>query len=89
LDHAQQLLMRLASREIGDAFEDMTRRQPSSSLISFKFKRGEDPKPPLALHEPDDMVVVQSPCHEWEPVKVFDDWDQALHCLVCGGLFHA
>lgn len=40
--------------------------------------------PPRPLIEPDDMTAVASPCHPYEPVKVLDDWDQPLHCLVCG-----
>ena len=49
----------------------------------------EQPEPPDLLHEPPDMVVVQSPCHSWEPIKVYEDWRGSLHCLLCGQQFVA
>jgi len=42
------------------------------------------PEPPSPLIEPHDMVTVQSPCHPWEPIKVLEDWNDPLHCLLCG-----
>jgi hypothetical protein len=33
------------------------------------------------------MLGVQSPCHSWEPVKVDEEWDAEIHCLVCGDRF--
>ena len=43
--------------------------------------------PPPPLVEASDMVEVESPCHEWEPVKIASDWSDPLHCLVCGSRF--
>lgn len=45
------------------------------------------PDEPAALVEPDDMVIVVSPCHSYEPVKVPEDADGPLHCLICGTPF--
>lgn len=42
---------------------------------------------PDHLHEPDDMVIVEPPCHPNEPLKVSDAAAQRLHCLVCGERF--
>ena len=42
---------------------------------------------PSALTEPDDMSIVVSPCHAYEPVKVPDDASESLYCLVCGSPF--
>lgn len=39
------------------------------------------------LHEPDDMVIVEPPCHPEEPVKVPDDAQAPFHCLDCGTPF--
>ena len=33
------------------------------------------------------MVIVESPCHPNEPVKVPERMLERLHCLVCGSLF--
>ena len=33
---------------------------------------------------PDDMVMVEPPCHPAEPLKVPEDATGSVHCLVCG-----
>lgn len=42
---------------------------------------------PEAMVEPNDMDIVQSPCHPYEPIKVPTDHAQPIHCLVCGSVF--
>lgn len=44
---------------------------------------------PDALAEPDDMVIIEPPCHPNEPVKVPEENAGQVHCLVCGTLFSA
>ena len=44
-------------------------------------------EPPMPLTEPTDMVIVTSPCHAWEPIKVPEERSGRLHCLVCGAAF--
>jgi len=44
----------------------------------------DEPEPAPPLEETDDMGRVDFTCHRDEPVKVLDDWDRAVHCLVCG-----
>ena len=36
------------------------------------------------LTEVDDMTRIDFECHPTEPVKVLDDWDKPLRCLICG-----
>lgn len=56
---------------------------------NIKFKLGNDaPKVPASLSEPDDMQIIASPWHPYEPIKVPDD-AYRLHCLVCGSAFAA
>ncbi len=45
------------------------------------------PDEPDALVEPDDMVIVVSPCHSYEPVKVPEGFEGPLYCLICGTPF--
>jgi hypothetical protein len=33
------------------------------------------------------MIAVEPPCHPDEPIKVSEEWDKELHCLVCGKIF--
>lgn len=39
------------------------------------------------LHEPDDMIIVEPPCHLNEPLKVPEDAITLVHCLICGAQF--
>ena len=39
---------------------------------------------PEPLTEPDDMIRVDVPCHPEEPLKVGEEWDSEVACLVCG-----
>ena len=39
---------------------------------------------PNPLTEPDDMVIVEPPCHPNEPLKVPEEATARLYCLVCG-----
>jgi len=39
---------------------------------------------PEPLTETDDMRRIDVYCHPEEPVKVLDDWDRPVHCLLCG-----
>lgn len=45
------------------------------------------PESPNPLVEPDDMVMIEPPCHSFEPLKIVDNWDDVLHCLMCGYRF--
>lgn len=53
------------------------------------YKRGSDEVPdlPEPLTEPDDMIIVTSPCHGYEPVKVPEDHSGPMYCLICGSAF--
>ncbi|MDE9363987.1 hypothetical protein PZ938_00060 [Luteipulveratus sp. YIM 133132] len=56
------------------------------------FKPGSTRAPsqlPDPLTEPDDMTIVTSPCHGYEPVKVPETANGPFYCLVCGAAFAA
>jgi hypothetical protein len=68
--------------------EELRKGLRTSRKSMIKFSVGHDePEIPAPLHEPTDMVVVSSPCHPWEPIKVMEDWRRPVHCLVCGEQF--
>ena len=55
-------------------------------LDEFKssgFKVEKDP-PPAPLAEVNDMRWVDFVCHPKEPIKVREDWQQPVHCIICG-----
>ena len=43
--------------------------------------------PPVPIQDPDDMTVIEAPCHDFEPIKVQEDLASAFHCLLCGAAF--
>ena len=56
--------------------------------ISFEPGDGSDvPDVPASLTEPDDMLMIASPCHTYEPVKVPGDSSGPFRCLLCGTAF--
>lgn len=44
---------------------------------------------PDSLIEPDDMIIVEPPCHPHEPLKVAEASTERLFCLVCCAQFAA
>ncbi|MGN9915756.1 hypothetical protein [Micromonospora palomenae] len=82
LEYAQEYAASQALGQIGADLEREFRRGP----IKFKAS-SQAPDLPPPLVEPNDMMMVAPPCHDFEPLKVAEDWDQPLHCLMCGALF--
>lgn len=67
-----------------DAFKDIKgmKFEPNSSFSL-------DIETPDPLIEPDDMVIVEPPCHPHEPLKVPEISTERLFCLICGAQFAA
>ena len=85
LDHARATALPVAMQAVQGEMAALFRGTPGMT-----FTRGSDPDtPPSAesLAEPDDMHLVASPCHAYEPIKVPDDEAGPWHCLVCGEPF--
>lgn len=82
---AQRLV---ASRVVGPMLEKFADDVRSIGRHSRGIVRAEVthdvPAEPEPLTEVDDMTRVDFGCHPTEPVKVHDDWDGAVFCLVCG-----
>lgn len=85
LDFAQRTVVGPAIREMADDLKKSFGNQ-RNSMIKFSVSHNE-PEPPAALQEPEDMEIVEPPCHPWEPMKVIQEWSEPLHCLVCGETF--
>lgn len=63
--------------------QDIQRSFKSNSMIrsTVRYDHTERLDP---LTEVDDMVRVSFTCHPTEPVKVSEDWNKPVHCLICG-----
>ncbi|NEE03851.1 hypothetical protein [Phytoactinopolyspora halotolerans] len=88
LDHAQGMAGPQIDQIVQDSMADMFK---GAKNIEFKPNRNFslDLPTPEPLHEPDDMVIVEPPCHPNEPVKVPEDSTGHIHCLICGEPFAA
>ena len=56
-------------------------------MFGKNYTPGKNDAPaPAPLVEPNDMLIIESPCHPWEPVKVPQAraGSSPLFCLVCG-----
>lgn len=84
LDYAEGLTAPVAMQAISDM---LAKSFKGMKNVTYKPGRVDTPDTPAPLTEPDDMVIVTSPCHPYEPVKVPDDHPPALHCVVCGEPF--
>jgi hypothetical protein len=69
---------------LDDAFGGM---RDNGLLRVESSKRLDGPSLPQPLVETDDMTIVASPCHPWEPIKVPLSNSLPLFCLICGAAF--
>lgn len=60
-----------------------------NDFLRFEVETGERPDAPDPLVEPDDMVLIEPPCHPFEPVKVPEDAKAPFFCLLCGAAYAA
>jgi hypothetical protein len=60
---------------------DISRKSRGIVSVSMKYQPPDRLDP---LTEGDDMSRVDFICHESEPVKVLDEWDREIYCLICG-----
>ena len=85
LKHARELATGESVKMINDSMKGLERTM-RGGLVSFEANSMpvHEPHP---LHEPQDMTAVQSPCHPKEPMKITEDWQDPVHCLICGKKF--
>lgn len=74
----------LAIGPIGSWLEDEMKHAFKGQI---KLERTNHEVPDL-LVDPDDMIMIEPPCHPFEPLKVLDDrLADPVHCLMCGAKF--
>lgn len=87
VDYLQALVaneaMRMLEAELGPTVDEINR---SKGIVQIKLDVPHA-NPPEPLFEDDDMVAVEPPCHPEEPLKLLEDWDDLIHCLICGTAF--
>ncbi|MFF0310586.1 hypothetical protein ACFYSC_24405 [Streptosporangium sp. NPDC004379] len=69
------------------ALDELTSVFKRNKYIKIKPNNVGLPEVPVSLVEPDDMQIVASPCHSYEPVKVPNGLTEPIYCLLCGAPF--
>lgn len=87
LDYAESVAMPSFIREVDDALGNAFRGMNNKHFRVKQTGHLEAPDEPMPMTEPDDMGIVVSPCHGYEPVKVPDDATGPFYCLICGSSF--
>ncbi len=73
-----------AVEKFADDLKDIGRN--SGGFLRVEGGNYRPPARPDSLTESGDMRRVDFGCHPDEPVKVLDDWDRGVHCLICGAV---
>lgn len=68
-------------KDFGKTIEGIGRASGGLMTAKMEFDEPDEVDP---LTEADDMRRVDFACHPSEPVKVLDDWDKQVRCLLCG-----
>lgn len=87
LEYAEGMAAPMVAQAVEEELKSAFKSSRSKSLRIEMTGHMDTPDLPLPLVEQNDMMMVVSPCHSWEPIKVPDDHTGALHCLVCGSAF--
>jgi hypothetical protein len=85
LEYAQRSTSSMFSKVVEDEISSWPKID--TDLVKVSVEYSGDSTPPTSLDEPNDMIIVASPCHPWEPIKVSEAWDGPVNCLVCGSPF--
>jgi ribosomal protein S27E len=91
LDYSRAIAMPAMDQMVNDLLDDALKPLRNSKFIKVERtgQYSSDLATPDPLIEPDDMVIVEPPCHPHEPVKVPDAATSRVHCLICGAAFAA
>jgi hypothetical protein len=66
--------------KFGNDIRQMGRRSRGVFSVSIEHERSDEPEP---LSDDDDMRRVDFECHPSEPIKVLQDWNGAVRCIIC------
>lgn len=87
IDHIQRAAMPAVLRSVEEELGSMFRSASSKNFSAKQTGSFDTHEVPMPLVEKDDMTIIASPCHAYEPVKVPETAMSPFHCLVCGSLF--
>jgi len=87
LEYAEEAATPTIMEAMDAEVDKMFKGVKSTNIKVTRTGRLHTPEPPMPITEPNDMVIVTSPCHAWEPIKVPEERTGRLHCLLCGAAF--
>lgn len=87
VDHIQAEAFKTAMPVVDELLDGFFDKLKGPNITVKRSRQSDTPIGPDPLIEADDMMIVASPCHAFEPVKVPENWGRPLHCLICGERF--
>jgi hypothetical protein len=87
INYAEGLAAPAAAREMQHELERVFKQIDNEYFTIKMTGRLDVPSQPMPLTEADDMVIVVSPCHAYEAMKVSESQRTTFHCLICGEAF--
>lgn len=84
---AQSIVMReVVGPQLGEFGRELERmNRQTGGLVTFSAElKHDEPTSDPTLTESDDMRRVDFACHPGEPLKILEDWQGGVYCLVCG-----
>lgn len=86
LEYAQRSAGPELDRLVQDSMNDAFKRLKGSTYSPNRNFSLDTPTPEPVI-EPNDMAIVEPPCHPNEPIKVPEPALDRVHCLICGEPF--
>lgn len=83
LEYVQGVGLNAVARRVRDELGDSMNALKKTGFLSVSLEGG-DASDPAPITEPQDMVIVEPPCHYYEPIKIAEDWTEPIYCIVCG-----
>jgi hypothetical protein len=87
LEYIQTAAMPSAIQSLEDELDGIFRSTTRKHLSIKRTGHLDSPESPMPLVEKDDMSIVTSPCHPYEPVKIPETAVSPFYCLICGSPF--
>lgn len=81
LEYIQGLAM---PKAMDSVFGDLERELKSSKYLKLERSGTNDFEVPDVPVEPNDMTIIEPPCHPLEPVKVAVELAGPFYCIICG-----
>lgn len=87
LEYVQTAAMPAMMQSLEDDLDGIFRGASNKHVSIKRTGHTDSTEGPMPLVERDDMSIVASPCHTFEPIKIPETAVSPFYCLICGSRF--